>query len=131
MADIINALKNDLYSNGQINWVGIIFTLSEPIAFGGMYIAYLHAKECVDDPSKFTESNFQIALYLGIAYLMRIPYMWDKPLARVLLIINTLAWIYITYIYYTASLLSSKDKSNTSKTPNKNNTNTANKNKKS
>ena len=104
MADIFNALNNDIMPNGQLSWKGLLFTLSEPAAFIGIYIAYKHAKECLSNPQLFDKSNLNLAFFLALAFSLRIPYMWNKPLARVLLFLNAGGWIYVTILYFMVSI---------------------------
>lgn len=105
MSNTIQESKTDVYTNHHFNLPSFLFIFSEPLAFVGIYIAYLHAKECLANPYLFDSNNMYMALYLGIAYLLRIPYMWDKLLARIFLVLNAAAWAYVTYLYHNADIL--------------------------
>jgi hypothetical protein len=85
-----------------MNWKQILFSLSEPIAYVGIYIAYNHANKVLEDPSLFTLSNLSVSFFLTLAFIDRMPYMWNRPLARFFLILNAIGWAYVTYIYVKA-----------------------------
>ncbi len=100
MAGILKELKDSIYINGKLSVPGTLFTLAEPIGFIGIYISLKHAEECAKDNSLFENSNFYLVLSLTFAYIFRLPYMWSKPLARVLLFVNVFGWGYVTYLYF-------------------------------
>ena len=68
----------------------------------GIYIAYNHAMESLHKPKIFHMANLKLALYLAVAFICRIPYMWNKSLARNLLFVNAIGWSIVTIIYFMA-----------------------------
>jgi hypothetical protein len=100
MTGLIKELKGSIYSNGKLSIPGTLFTLAEPIGFIGIYIAFKHAEECAKNNDLFDDANLYLVLALTLAYICRIPYMWNKPLARILLFVNVVGWAYVTYLYF-------------------------------
>ena len=99
MAGLIRELKDSIYINGKLSIPGTLFTLAEPIGFIGIYIAFKHVEECAKNNDLFDDANLYLVLSLTLAYIFRLPYMWNKPLARILLFVNVIGWAYVTYLY--------------------------------
>jgi len=102
MPSLIDLIKNDLFKKGKINWAGFLFLLSEPAAFVGIIIALRHGLESLENPKIFQESNFHVALFMAIPYVMKIPYMRNKPLALFFLVLNFIGWTLATIVYFMA-----------------------------
>lgn len=99
MSFIFNSVKDDIIKNGIINWPGILFTISEPIAFVSIFIALKHSFESIVNPKLFSVSNLHISFFLALAFMLKIRYMWNKPLARILVLCNSVGWLVVTILY--------------------------------
>jgi len=101
MFTIINNIKNELYSNNKINWFGVLFFFSEPLSLLAAYFLLQRGLNSLNNPSTFLISTFFAVIFTTIGYILRIPYMWDKPSALFFLILNVIIWLLVlgTWIY--------------------------------
>jgi len=80
----------------------ILYFLSEILAIITIIIAITHAFNILNNLDKFQKSNFYVALFISISFIMRIPYMIDKPLGFIFMILNAIGWSFVTLIYFIA-----------------------------
>ncbi len=101
MNHLINDLKNDIVRDQHIYIPGILFVVSEPLAFWSIIIALKHSIGLLSKVNRvFYISKLFMTLFLAIGFWLRIRYMWNKPLARILVICNTIGWTLVTIIYF-------------------------------
>jgi len=99
MSSVLEELKHNLVTNGKVNTFGTLFTIAEPFGCVGIYIAYKHALETYENTKIFNHKNLQLSILLFFAFCIRLPYMWDQPLARVLLSVNIIGWFIVSMMY--------------------------------
>ena len=104
MFTIINNIKNELFSNNKINWFAVLFFLSEPISIIAAYFLLQRGLQCINDPSTFIYSTYFAVIFTTIGYILRIPYMLNKPSALFFLILNVIIWIFVVTIWIYAYL---------------------------
>ena len=109
MSNIIQSIKNEIYSNNKINWSAVLFLLSEPIALVAAYFIILRGLHAINFPNTFTMTTFYTVIFTTIGYIFRVPYMWNKPSAIFFLLLNIIMWIIAISIWTNAFLKYNKD----------------------
>ena len=74
---------------------------------------------CWNKPNTFLMTTFYTVLLTGSGFLLRIPYMWNKPSALFFLIFNCIAWIITIFIWIRAFYLYKFYKKSTKKSTKK------------
>jgi hypothetical protein len=69
MSNIIQSIKNEIYSNNKINWSAVLFLLSEPIALVAAYFIILRGLHCINFPNSFTMTTFYTVIFTTIGYI--------------------------------------------------------------
>lgn len=97
---LIDELKNEIIRENKPFIPGIIFLFSEPLAFISIIVALRHTIQKFFMVNKnFSYSRLYMTIFLALSFWMRIKYMWNKPLARVLVVCNTIGWTTISLLY--------------------------------
>ena len=123
MISLFNSIKNEIYSNNKINWAGVLFFTSEPLALLAAYFLLQKGLQCLNNSEIFIISTFYTVIFTALGYVIRIPYMWDKPSALFFLVLNVIMWTIILGIWIKAFLMykeSEKSSSNKNNNINKN-----------
>jgi len=110
MTSLINSIKNELYSNNKINWKGVLFIVSEPIAIFAAYFLVKRGLYFWNNPDIFSLTTFGTVIFGTIAYFLRIPYMWNKPSALFFLVANIIIWTIALAIWINAFIIYQKYK---------------------
>ena len=115
MSSILNNIKNELFSNNKINWYGVLFFISEPLSLVAAYFLLQRGINCLINPDTFVITTFYAVIFTSLGYVLRLPYMWDKPIALFFLFLNIIVWIVVLGIWINAYFSYNKFKKNSKK----------------
>lgn len=92
MISFLHVLKNEIVISGKFNWNSLSYLLSAPIGLLACYTSIKLGIKLLKNPSNFHRANLKISFFLALVFVLKIPYVVDKPVALLSFVLNFIGW---------------------------------------
>ena len=97
--DLIKDVRKDVYKNNRIHVYGLLYVLSTPIGLIASLSSIKLGLEILKGKHKFNIYSFYISLITCFMYGIKLPYMYDKKIAFISLLISFIFWLISSIIF--------------------------------